>query len=58
MKKSLLLCMVAFFTLLTFHFLAMAVTGDASVGVLHLGVPPMLAIVCGDLAFTGSNKEI
>ena len=57
MKKSILLCMVAFFTLLTFHFLAMAVTGDTSVGVVHLGVPPMLAIVCGDLAFTQDSKE-
>ena len=58
MKKSLLLCMVAFFTVLTFVFLAMAVTGNESIGVLHLGAPPMLAVICGDLAFTGNNKEI
>lgn len=57
MKKSLLLCMVVFFTLLTFYFLAMAVTGNASIGVLHLGVPPFLAVICGELAFARNTKE-
>lgn len=56
MKKTLLLCMVVFFTLLTFHFLAMAVIGNTSIGVLHLGVPPLLAVICGELAFAKDVK--
>ena len=57
MKKTLLLCLVAFFTLLTFIFLAMVVKGNTSIGILHLGVPPFLAVLCGELAFSTDIKE-
>ena len=57
MKKHLYIGLIVLFTVLTFFNLIMAVRGDSSIGVLHLGVPPTLAVVCGELAFAGNSKK-
>lgn len=57
MKKFIFLALALLFTVLTFIYLVMAVQGNGDIGMLHLGVPPTLAVICGDLAFAKDNEK-